>query len=211
LHLFINSKVKVEQGKVYPLFDKLVSREVKEHKLGQHARVIWFTGLPCSGKTTLALALEKELFSQGYLCQVLDGDNVRCGINNNLGFSNEDRLENIRRIAEISKLFLSAGVITINAFVSPTNEIRDLARGIIGDSDFIEIFLNPTLDSCEQRDVKGMYKKARAGQIADFTGVNAPFEIPEHPNLEIHTDTENIQTSLQQILDNILPIISLKN
>ena len=108
-------------------------------------------------------------------------------------------------------MFLSAGVITINAFVSPTNEIRDLARGIIGENDFIEIFLNPTLDSCEQRDVKGMYKKARAGQIVDFTGINAPFEIPEHPNLEIHTDTENIQTSLQQILDNILPIISLNN
>lgn len=199
----------MEQGKVYPLFEKLVSRDFKEQKLGQRARVIWFTGLPCSGKTTLALALEKELFSRGYLCQVLDGDNVRCGINNNLGFSNEDRLENIRRIAEISKLFLSAGVITINAFVSPTNEIRHLARQIIGESDFIEIFLNPTLYSCEQRDVKGMYKKARAGQIADFTGVNAPFETPDHPNLEIHTDTENIQTSLQQILDNILPVISL--
>jgi adenylylsulfate kinase len=199
----------VEQGQVYPLFDKLVSREVKEQKLGQRARVIWFTGLPCSGKTTLALALEKELFSQGYLCQVLDGDNVRCGINNNLGFSNADRLENIRRIAEISKLFLSAGVITINAFVSPTNEIRDLARGIIGDEDFIEIFLNPSLRSCEQRDVKGMYKRARAGQIIDFTGVNAPFELPESPNLEIHTDTEIMETSLRQILDNILPLISL--
>lgn len=201
----------MEQGKVYPLFEKLVSRDFKEQKLGQRACVIWFTGLPCSGKTTLALALEKELFSQGYLCQVLDGDNVRCGINNNLGFSNEDRLENIRRIAEISKLFLSAGVITINAFVSPTNEIRHLARGIIGESDFIEIFLNPTLTSCEQRDVKGMYKKARAGQIADFTGINAPFETPDHANLEIHTDTENIQTSLQQILDNILPMISLNH
>jgi len=210
LHLLINTKMEAEQNKVYPLFEKLVSREIKEQKLGQHARVIWFTGLPCSGKTTLALALEKELFSQGFLCQVLDGDNVRCGINNNLGFSNNDRMENIRRIAEVSKLFLSAGVITINAFVSPTNEIRDLARGIIGENDFIEIFLNPTLDSCELRDVKGMYKKARAGQINDFTGVDAPFEIPEHPNLEIHTDTENIQTSLQQILDNILPVISLK-
>jgi len=175
LHLLINTKMEAEQNKVYPLFEKLVSREIKEQKLGQHARVIWFTGLPCSGKTTLALALEKELFSQGFLCQVLDGDNVRCGINNNLGFSNNDRMENIRRIAEVSKLFLSAGVITINAFVSPTNEIRDLARGIIGENDFIEIFLNPTLDSCELRDVKGMYKKARAGQINDFTGVDAPF------------------------------------
>ena len=211
MHLFINTYIVVEQGKVYPLFEKLVSREAKEQQLGQRAKVIWFTGLPCSGKTTLALALEKELFTNGYICQVLDGDNVRCGINNNLGFSNKDRLENIRRIAEISKLFLSAGVITINAFVSPTNEIRDLARGIIGESDFIEIFLNPTLDSCEQRDVKGMYKKARAGQIADFTGVNAPFEIPDHPDIEIHTDTENIQTSLQHILDNILPVIRINH
>ena len=198
----------MEQGKVYPLFDKLVSRETKEKKLLQHARVIWFTGLPCSGKTTLALALEKELFARGFICQVLDGDNVRCGINNNLGFSNADRLENIRRIAEVSKLFLSAGVITINAFVSPTNEIRDLARGIIGTDDFIEIFLNPTLQSCEQRDVKGMYKKARAGQIPDFTGVNAPFEIPLDANLEIQTDLENIATSLQHILDSILPVIT---
>jgi adenylylsulfate kinase len=211
LHYFNYPRIHMEQSQVFPLFDKLVSREAKELKLGQHAKVIWFTGLPCSGKTTLALALEKSLFSKGYFCQVLDGDNVRCGINNNLGFSNADRLENIRRIAEISKLFLSAGVITINAFVSPTNEIRDLARAVIGDADFIEIFLNPTLATCEKRDVKGMYKKARAGQIADFTGINAPFEIPEHPSLEIHTDTENIETSLQQILDNILPIISLNN
>ena len=209
MHHFINTQIHVEQGNVYPLFEKLVSREVKEQKLGQHARVIWFTGLPCSGKTTLALGLEKELFSRGFICQVLDGDNVRCGINNNLGFSNADRLENIRRIAEISKLFLSAGVITINAFVSPTNEIRDLARGIIGDEDFIEIFLNPTLDSCEHRDVKGMYKKARAGQIADFTGVNAPFEIPDNPNLEIHTDTEAIEISLHHILDKILPVLTI--
>jgi adenylylsulfate kinase len=203
--------MQMEQGKVFPLFEKLVSREAKEQKLKQHAKVIWFTGLPCSGKTTLALALEKSLFSKGYFCQVLDGDNVRCGINNNLGFSNADRMENIRRIAEISKLFLSAGVITINAFVSPTNEIRDLARGIIGEDDFIEIFLNPTLATCETRDVKGMYKKARAGQITDFTGINAPFEIPENPSLEIHTDKENIETSLQQILDKILPILSVEN
>jgi adenylylsulfate kinase len=211
LHHYINMYIEVEQGKEYPFLEKLVSRSAKEHKLGQHARVIWFTGLPCSGKTTLALGLEKELFSRGYLCQVLDGDNIRCGINSNLGFSNADRLENIRRIAEISKLFLSAGVITINAFVSPTNEIRELARGIIGDKDFIEIFVNPTLEVCEQRDLKGMYKKARAGQIIEFTGVNAPFEIPGNPNLEIRTDTENIETSIQQILNNILPAISLNS
>lgn len=196
-------------GNVYPLFEKLVSRQVREHKLAQHSRVIWFTGLPCSGKTTLALALEKELFARGYFCQVLDGDNVRCGINNNLGFSNTDRLENIRRIAEVSKLFVAAGVITINAFVSPTNEMRDLARGIIGSEDFIEIFLNTSLQTCEQRDVKGMYKKARAGQIVDFTGVNAPFELPLQPHLEIRTDGEDIAVSLAQIMDHIMPQIEL--
>ena len=193
---------------VFPLFEKLVSREEKEQMLGQYARVIWFTGLPCSGKTTLALGLEKELFSRGYFCQVLDGDNVRCGINSNLGFSNADRLENIRRIAEVSKLFLTAGVITINAFVSPTAEIRGLARTIIGENDFIEIFLNPSVEVCEQRDVKGMYKKARAGQILDFTGVNAPFEEPAHPHLVVNTGIESIGTSLQKILDYIIPMLS---
>jgi len=190
---------------------KLVNRSAKELKLGQHARVIWFTGLPCSGKTTLALELERELFERGFICQVLDGDNVRSGINSNLGFSNIDRLENIRRIAEVSKLFVSAGVITINAFVSPTNEIRNLAREIIGNGDFIEIFLNPSLAACEQRDVKGMYKQARAGQISDFTGVNSPFEIPAEPFLEIHTDTEDVETSVQKILDNILPVLLLES
>jgi len=195
---------------VFPLFEKLVSRQEKERTLNQRARVIWFTGLPCSGKTTLALGIEKELFNRGYLCQVLDGDNVRCGINSNLGFSNTDRLENIRRIAEVSKLFLSAGVITINAFVSPTHEIRDLARNIIGNDDFIEIFLNPSVEVCEHRDVKGMYKKARAGQITDFTGVNAPFEMPFHPNLEVNTDKESIDASLKMILDYIIPIIEFR-
>jgi adenylylsulfate kinase len=194
---------------VFPLFEKLVSRQEKEYALGQRARVIWFTGLPCSGKTTLALEIEKELFNRGYHCQVLDGDNVRSGINNNLGFSNADRLENIRRIAEVSKLFLSAGVITINAFVSPTHEIRDLARSIIGPDDFIEIYLNPSVEVCEKRDVKGMYRKARAGQILDFTGVNAPFEAPLHPNLEVNTDIESINASLAMILDYIMPNIEI--
>ena len=194
---------------VFPLFEKLVSRGEKEKFLRQHARVIWFTGLPCSGKTTLALGIEKELFNRGFLCQVLDGDNVRCGINSNLGFSNTDRLENIRRIAEVSKLFLSAGVITINAFVSPTFEIRELARNTIGKEDFIEIFLNPSVEVCELRDVKGMYKKARAGQIIDFTGVNAPFEEPAHPQLEVNTDRESIEASIKKILDYILPMIAI--
>ncbi|NVO18484.1 MAG: adenylyl-sulfate kinase [Bacteroidetes bacterium] len=195
---------------VYPLFEKLVSRQDKERALNQRARVIWFTGLPCSGKTTLALCIEKELFNRGYFCQVLDGDNVRCGINSNLGFSNTDRLENIRRIAEVSKLFLNAGVITINAFVSPTQEIRSLARTIIGEEDFIEVFLNPSIEVCEQRDVKGMYRKARAGQILDFTGVNAPFEKPEHPSLVVKTDSESIEISVSRILEHIIPILEIR-
>jgi adenylylsulfate kinase len=200
-------RYKVVNQAVFPMFEKLVSRQEKEQKLKQKARVLWFTGLPCSGKTTLALGVEKELFNSGYHCQILDGDNVRCGINNNLGFSNTDRLENIRRISEVSKLFLSAGIITINAFVSPTNEIRDLARSIIGDEDFIEIFLNPSAEVCEQRDVKGMYKKARAGKIVDFTGVNAPFEIPRNPSLVVTTDMESIGASVRNILDFIKPLI----
>jgi adenylylsulfate kinase len=208
LQRFIRYKV-VNQA-VFPLFEKLVSRQEKERTLKQRARVIWFTGLPCAGKTTLALGLEKELFIRGYLCQVLDGDNVRCGINNNLGFSNADRMENIRRIAEISKLFLSAGVITLNAFVSPTHEIRSLARNIIGNDDFIEIFLNPSVEVCERRDVKGMYKKARAGQIAEFTGVNSPFEAPLHPDLEVNTDAESIITSISRIVEYIIPLIRIQ-
>jgi len=147
------------------------------------------------------------LFDHGFLCQILDGDNVRKGINNNLSFTNADRLENIRRIAEISKLFVTAGVITINAFVSPTEEIRNMARQIIGKDDFIEIFLNPSARVCEERDVKGMYKKARAGQISDFTGVNAPFEIPLQPDLVIYTDKETVQESITRIMDMILPEI----
>jgi adenylylsulfate kinase len=194
----------VEQAKRI-VSEELISRQDKEKRLKQRAKVIWFTGLPCSGKTTLAMGVEKRLFEQGYVCQVLDGDNVRKGINNNLGFSNEDRLENIRRIAEISKLFLSAGVITINAFVSPTEDIRELAKNIIGDDDFIEIFLNPSVEVCEKRDVKGMYKMARAGQISGFTGVDAPFEIPVRPDLIINTDQESIETSICRILDFIIP------
>jgi len=193
-----------------PSFHKLVSRSEKERKLGQCARTIWFTGLPCSGKTTLALKLEKELFERGFLCQVLDGDNVRSGINNNLGFSVSDRMENIRRIAEVSKLFLSAGVITINAFVSPTEEIRNLAKDIIGEENFIEVFLNPSVEVCENRDVKGMYRKAREGQIADFTGVNAPFEIPVGPDLVIDTGLMSVDDSISKILQFILPSIEFR-
>lgn len=144
----------------------------------------------------------------GFLTMLLDGDNIRTGINNNLSFSAEDRIENIRRISEVSKLFLNCGIITINCFVSPTNEIRALAKSIIGEADFLEVYVNAPLEVCEARDVKGLYAKARKGLIPDFTGITAPFEAPEHPALEIPTDKLEIQEGVQRLMDFILPIIS---
>jgi len=177
--------------------------------LRQSAKVIWFTGLSGSGKTTLASNLEKELFFRRFFCQVLDGDNIRTGINNNLGFTDEDRLENIRRISEVSRLMINAGLITICSFISPTDQIRELARGIIGEDDFIEIFLNPPLEICEDRDPKGLYKKARAGVIKDFTGISAPFEAPQNPDLEIDTSQTSIKDSVDQIFNVIIDRITL--
>jgi len=194
---------------IYPVFDRIYDRKVKEEILRQSAKVIWFTGLSGSGKTTLASNLEKELFFRRFFCQVLDGDNIRSGINNNLGFSEEDRLENIRRISEVSKLLINTGMITICSFISPTNEIRDMARSIIGENDFIEIFLNTPLEVCEDRDTKGLYKKARAGIIKDFTGISSPFEAPEHPDIEIDTSTTNIKDSVDIIFEAIIDRITL--
>ncbi len=194
---------------IYPVFDRIYDRKVKEEILRQSAKVIWFTGLSGSGKTTLAANLEKELFFRRFFCQVLDGDNIRTGINNNLGFSKEDRLENIRRIAEVSKLLINTGMITICSFISPTNEIREMARNIIGKDDFIEIFLNPPLEVCETRDTKGLYQKARAGIIKDFTGISAPFEAPENPDVEIDTSSTSIKDSVDMIFDTIIDRITL--
>ena len=193
---------------IHPVFDAILGRNDKEALLKQCSKVIWMTGLSGSGKTTIAIALEKKLRDKGFLTQVLDGDNVRTGINNNLGFSEEDRTENIRRIAEVSKLFLDCGVITINCFVSPTIAIRSNAKGIIGEDNFIEVFVNTPLETCEKRDVKGLYKKARAGEIKDFTGIDAPFEAPTNPQVDIKTNDLTIEESANQILDYILPLIS---
>lgn len=198
------------QDNIHPIFHRLLQRGDKEQLLEQKAKVIWLTGLSGSGKSTIAEALEKELHKMGFLSMLLDGDNIRAGINNNLTFSAEDRIENIRRIAEVSKLFLNCGIITINCFVSPTNEIRTLAKGIIGEEDFIEVYVNAPLEVCEARDVKGLYAKARKGLIPDFTGITAPFEAPEHPALEIPTHELEIQEGVQRLLDFILPIISYK-
>ena len=193
---------------IFPVFNLIVQREEKEKKLNQKAKVIWFTGLSGSGKTTLATALERNLFEKGYLTQVLDGDNIRAGINNNLGFSPEDRLENIRRIAEISKLLLNSGLICICAFVSPTEATRKMVRDIVGKDDFLEIFVNTPIEVCESRDIKGLYQKARAGLIKDFTGVNAPFEIPENAILSIDTSDKTVDECVQILLNRLSPEIA---
>ena len=179
--------------------DKILQRADKEKLLGQKGIALWMTGLSGSGKTTIAIALEKELNEKGILTQVLDGDNIRSGINNNLGFSEADRKENIRRIAEVTKLFVNCGIVTICCFVSPTEEIRNVARKIIGRHDMVEIFVNTPLEVCEQRDVKGLYAKARKGEIKDLTGVNAPFDIPVHPDVTIDGTRTSIEQSVQQI------------
>ncbi|HNS16217.1 MAG TPA: adenylyl-sulfate kinase [Bacteroidales bacterium] len=193
--------------RVYPEFHKIIQRSDKERFLKQRSRVLWLTGLSGSGKTTLGSYLEKELFSMGYMTQMLDGDNIRSGINCNLSFTGEDRRENIRRIAEVSKLFLNCGIIVISCFISPTNEIRAMAKKIIGPGDFLEVYVNAPLEICEQRDVKGLYKLARNGKIRDFTGIDSPFEAPLNCNLEIRTDQLTVEESVQQLLNFVLPQI----
>lgn len=184
---------------IFPHFDQMISREFRENKLGQRSKVIWLTGLSGSGKSTIGLALEKRLFQENFVAQLLDGDNIRSGINKNLGFSEEDRRENIRRIAEIAKLYLSSGIITINSFISPTAETRNIAKEIVGDADFLEIYINAPMATCESRDVKGLYKMARAGEIQGFTGVNQAYEEPENPALELRTDVLSVDEAVDKL------------
>ncbi|QNF33847.1 adenylyl-sulfate kinase [Adhaeribacter swui] len=193
---------------IHPIFDQTLTRASKEELLRQRAIVIWMVGLSGSGKSTLAKGLEFALHERGHLTQLLDGDNLRSGINNNLGFSDADRLENIRRSAETAKLFLNAGLVTICSFISPTAEIRSMAKNIIGATDFYEVYINAPFEVCAQRDVKGLYKKALNGEIKNFTGLDAPFEEPQNPDLEIRTGQEDYALSLQKLLDAILPRIT---
>ena len=196
---------------IYPIFDRMLARADKESLLRQHSVMIWFTGLSGSGKSTIAIALERELHKRGLLCRILDGDNIRTGINNNLGFSEADRVENIRRIAEVSKLFIQTGIITIAAFISPSNEIREMAASIIGKEDFLEIYVNTPIEECERRDVKGLYAKARRGEIKNFTGISAPFEPPVHPALSIDTSKLTLEESVDRLLQLILPKVQRKD
>lgn len=172
--------------------------------------MIWFTGLSGSGKSTIAIALERELHKRGLLCRILDGDNIRSGINNNLGFTEADRIENIRRIAEVSKLFVDTGIITIAAFISPSNDIREMAANIIGKDDFLEVYVSTPIEECERRDVKGLYAKARRGEIKNFTGIFAPFEAPAQPALVLDTSALSLEESVNKLLELILPRIQKK-
>ena len=195
---------------IYPIFDRMMSRDDKEQLLKQRGMMLWFTGLSGSGKSTVAIALERELHSRGLLCRILDGDNIRSGINNNLGFSAEDRVENIRRIAEVGRLFVDTGIITIAAFISPNNQLREMVAEIIGKDDFVEVFVSTPLEECEKRDVKGLYAKARRGEIKNFTGISAPFEAPEHPDITLDTSKLPVEESVKILLDYVLPKAVLK-
>ena len=195
---------------IYPIFDKMLARADKEKLLGQRGLMIWFTGLSGSGKSTIAIALERELHRRGILCRILDGDNIRSGINNNLGFTEADRVENIRRIAEVAKLFIDTGIVTLAAFISPNNDIREMAARIIGKDDFLEVYVSTPLEECERRDVKGLYAKARRGEIKNFTGITAPFEAPVHPVLTLDTSVLSLEESVNRLLELVLPKITDK-
>lgn len=195
---------------IHPIFDRLLQKSDRERQLNQSAKVLWLTGLSGSGKSTIALHLERKLYNNGYFAQVLDGDNIRSGINKNLSFSADDRIENIRRISEIAKLYLHSGVITINSFISPTRSIRQMAKEIIGPDDFIEVFINTPLEVCEARDVKGLYKKARKGEIKGFTGIDAPYEAPLQADIEIKTKDLTIEESVNMLYEHILSSIKVK-
>lgn len=193
--------MKERENNIFTIYDEVVQRGEKEELLKQRAIAIWMTGLSGSGKTTIAKIVERKLHEQGHLTQLLDGDNVRHGLNKNLSFTEEDRTENIRRIAEVNKLFNECGVITINSFVSPTISIRNMAREIIGDESFNEVFVNTPLHICEERDVKGLYKKARKGEIKNFTGIDSPFEVSANPELDLLTENKTAEESANELLN----------
>jgi len=185
-------------------------RNIKEKIISQRAISMWFTGLSGSGKSTLAFELDCALSAQGFLSAILDGDDVRLGLNSNLGFSENDRRENIRRVAEVSKILVNTGIITLNAFICPTEQMRQLAKKIIGPDDFILIYLKASLKTCEKRDVKGLYEKARKGEIKEFTGISAPFEVPKEADLILDTENSDIDECAVKLMNFILPRISGK-
>lgn len=193
---------------LYPIQTK-VSKEQREQLMQQRTKLIWFTGLSGSGKSTLAVQLEAQLFARGFKTYLLDGDNIRTGLNKDLSFTDEGRVENIRRIGEVSKLLLDAGVIVLSAFISPFKADREQVKAIVGASNYMEVFVNTPLEVCEQRDVKGLYKKARAGEVKNFTGIDSPYERPESADLVIKTETLTVEQSVERLLNFVLPKISI--
>lgn len=191
--------------------DYQVSREDRKSKNNHNSFLIWFTGLSGSGKSTIANLVEQQLFEKGIKTYTLDGDNIRKGINNDLTFSPEDRTENIRRIAEISNLMIDAGLVVLAAFVSPYKKDRENVKNIVKNSNFVEVFINTSVEECERRDVKGLYKKARAGEIKNMTGISAPYEAPEQPDIEIKTEEVSIKEAVNQIVNHITPKLKLDN
>ncbi|MEX0326403.1 MAG: adenylyl-sulfate kinase [Puniceicoccaceae bacterium] len=187
---------------IHPEFHRMLGRADKEVLLKQRSVVFWLYGLSGSGKSTIANAFERELNKAGYMTQILDGDNIRTGLNANLGFTDEDRAENIRRIAEVAKLYLHSGIVTITSFICPTRELRQLARSVVGEADFVEVFVKASFETCAERDPKGLYKKAQAGKIANFTGKDSAFEEPTEgdPVLVLDTETASVEQSVQTLL-----------
>ena len=194
---------------IYPIKTK-VSVEERQRLMNQKPRLIWFTGLSGSGKSTLAVQLEAALHAQGYKTYLLDGDNIRSGLNKDLTFTDEARVENIRRISEVCKLFLDAGVVLLSAFISPFQADRDQVKNIVGAENYIEVFVDAPIEVCEQRDVKGLYKKARAGEVKNFTGITSPYEKPARPDVVIKTDTMSIEESLEVLMREVVERIRME-
>lgn len=195
---------------LYPITDRLLTREDRQAITKQTGKVVWFYGISGSGKSTLAIALEKQLHARGHLSYVLDGDNIRTGLNRGLGFSDEDRSENIRRIAEVSKLFADSGVVALNSFITPKEELRKMMREIIGKDNLIEIYVKASFEVCRERDVKGLYAKADQGLVPQFTGKDSGFEEPENADLVIDTASESVDASLSKVVEFVLPQIAAK-
>jgi len=199
----------VSSNNIYPIQTK-VSKVQREQLLEQHATLIWFTGLSGSGKSTLAVQLEAQLHALGYKTYLLAGANIRAGLNRDLSFTEEGRVENIRRIGEVCKLMIDAGVIVLSAFISPFKADREQVKNIVGADNFIEVFVDAPLEVCEQRDVKGLYKKARAGEVKNFTGIDSPYETPEKPDVHIPTHKLALEQSIEKLMSHLLPIVKLK-
>ncbi len=190
---------------IHPVFDAVIPRREKEARLNQTARVIWLFGLSGAGKSTLASALDRRLADDGFVNHLLDGDNVRTGLNRDLGFDDAGRAENIRRVAEVSRLFVDAGVIVISAFITPTRALRELARGIVGAADFSEVYVEASWETCRRRDPKGLYARAHSGEVAQFTGRDSPFEPPERADLVVSTDALSVPEALERIWQHVRP------